>query len=169
MRELPKWKNATCRGSYLFGSACGHCERCECEMKKLQESGEIKPVPPTPDSMTCKCENFNKDIIDTSDCPIHRGNTIADSTDSWVEKYGEIYKTWKKEPGQVNFADIEILLGRIKSFISEVRQKAVEETLRGVYNIATDEINQSSAQQVPIYVKQMQAIQIYAKSKGIEL
>lgn len=29
--ELPKFAAATCRGSIAFGSACGHCERCEWE------------------------------------------------------------------------------------------------------------------------------------------
>lgn len=31
--QLPTWKRATCRGSFGFGSACGHCERCEWEIK----------------------------------------------------------------------------------------------------------------------------------------
>lgn len=28
---LPKFSRATCRGSYVFGSACGNCERCAWE------------------------------------------------------------------------------------------------------------------------------------------
>lgn len=30
-KELPKWKDATCKGSFAFGSACGMCERCTWE------------------------------------------------------------------------------------------------------------------------------------------
>lgn len=29
--EPPKFTKATCRGSYVFGTACGKCERCEYE------------------------------------------------------------------------------------------------------------------------------------------
>lgn len=29
--QLPKFTKATCRGSLVFNSNCGHCERCEWE------------------------------------------------------------------------------------------------------------------------------------------
>lgn len=29
-----KYKNAVCKGSYIFGTACGHCERCKEEIEK---------------------------------------------------------------------------------------------------------------------------------------
>lgn len=28
-QENRQFKNATCRGAYAFGTACGHCERCD--------------------------------------------------------------------------------------------------------------------------------------------
>jgi hypothetical protein len=34
--ELPTFSRPTCRGSIVFGSACGHCERCEWEKKHGQ-------------------------------------------------------------------------------------------------------------------------------------
>lgn len=33
-----KYKGATCRGCYAFGTACGKCEKCEDERKKMQGS-----------------------------------------------------------------------------------------------------------------------------------
>jgi hypothetical protein len=29
--QMPKFERATCRGSYMLGTACGHCERCKWE------------------------------------------------------------------------------------------------------------------------------------------
>jgi hypothetical protein len=42
--EQPTFKSATCRGSYMLGSACGHCERCDWERKKMESSA----APPAP-------------------------------------------------------------------------------------------------------------------------
>lgn len=33
--EITRFKHATCRGSYVLGTACGHCERCEEERNRL--------------------------------------------------------------------------------------------------------------------------------------
>lgn len=31
----PPYKNATCRGSYALGTACGHCERCADDRERM--------------------------------------------------------------------------------------------------------------------------------------
>lgn len=38
---MTKDKSATCRGSYVLGSACGHCERCAEERGKQSEAQKI--------------------------------------------------------------------------------------------------------------------------------
>ena len=32
---VPTYERPTCRGSFIFGSACGHCERCNDEWAKM--------------------------------------------------------------------------------------------------------------------------------------
>ena len=32
---MSEYKNATCRGAYTLGTACGHCERCTEELNRL--------------------------------------------------------------------------------------------------------------------------------------
>ena len=39
----PKFEKATCRGSYGFGTACGHCERCDRDPLN-PKNNHIKPV-----------------------------------------------------------------------------------------------------------------------------
>ena len=39
---MKKYKDVTCRGSYVLGSACGHCERCADERLKLTEESRLK-------------------------------------------------------------------------------------------------------------------------------
>jgi hypothetical protein len=34
-RQPPVFLRATCRGSFALNSACGHCERCDWELKKM--------------------------------------------------------------------------------------------------------------------------------------
>jgi hypothetical protein len=36
MEERLIYKNAVCRGSYIFGTACGNCERCTEELQTMQ-------------------------------------------------------------------------------------------------------------------------------------
>lgn len=38
---MNKFKNPTCRGSYQFGTACGHCEKCE---EEIALTGKYKRV-----------------------------------------------------------------------------------------------------------------------------
>lgn len=124
-------------------------------------------VSPTPDSMElCKRERGTV----PANCP-------KDPTDSWAKgKTDKVLKTdgkgsiqwqedWEKEfdsmfdwADQVKDSEIErwkVMYGftpnKLKSFISEVRQRAVEETLRAVYGLERG------------------SIAYYAKSKGIEL
>lgn len=40
MPAPPAFKGATCRGSFVFGSACGNCERCDWERKVRRDRGE---------------------------------------------------------------------------------------------------------------------------------
>ena len=39
------FKGATCKGSYVLGSACGHCERCEWERREMNVTN-AKPLEP---------------------------------------------------------------------------------------------------------------------------
>lgn len=38
---MSKYKNATCKGSLEFGTACGHCEKCKDEIKSMNKSNEL--------------------------------------------------------------------------------------------------------------------------------
>jgi hypothetical protein len=38
---MSEYKAATCKGSYLLGSACGHCERCADELKRLNAAYQV--------------------------------------------------------------------------------------------------------------------------------
>lgn len=40
----------TCRGSYLLGTACGHCDRCRKEREELQQKSHAASSPLLPDS-----------------------------------------------------------------------------------------------------------------------
>jgi hypothetical protein len=117
-------------------SACDdnyHCGNSKCGLKP-----DGQPlVSPTPDSMElCKRERGTV----PANCP-------KDTTDNWekeaIDKLSDYSFIWSR-------IGIE-MTPELKAFISEVRQKAVEETLRAVYGLERG------------------SIAYYAKSKGIEL
>ena len=43
---MSKYEGVICRGSYLLGSACGHCEKCKDEMESLRQSGKLPEMKP---------------------------------------------------------------------------------------------------------------------------
>lgn len=43
---VPEWRNPVCRGSLDFGSACGHCERCEWLRNNPHQGAIIFPAEP---------------------------------------------------------------------------------------------------------------------------
>ena len=53
-------KNLTCRGSYLLGTACGKCIKCEEEFKRLKDNGRLSEIRPSnvakPDACPQLCD-----------------------------------------------------------------------------------------------------------------
>lgn len=49
-----------CKGSFMLGSACGHCEKCKDEMEKFKEVFEL------PTKQILKIGDYTKDILDNS-------------------------------------------------------------------------------------------------------
>jgi len=58
MTKYP-WKNATCRGSYALGTACGKCEACDYE-RAHGHAWKGEPVPVASDSKLPTYYNFNR-------------------------------------------------------------------------------------------------------------
>ena len=58
---------------------------------------------------------------------------------------------------------------RKKKLVNQITKQIQADVLKEVYQLAKDEINQSSADNVPIYVRDMIAIKSFAGGKGIDL
>ncbi len=43
---MKEYKGAICRGSYILGSACGQCEKCEDELESLRQMGRLSEIHP---------------------------------------------------------------------------------------------------------------------------
>lgn len=132
-----------------------------------------KPVPPTPDSIEkCHCQRTSRyDTIDS----IYKNHSIdicwTDPTpaDSWEKG---LWQRWievtRENPNM--YAHLDDVYDYWMKVISEVRQNAVEETLREVYNLHTYGATAELREKALLIKDFMQkAICDYAKSKGIEL
>lgn len=64
-----KYESAVCRGSYMLGSACCHCERCEEERAKLAASGKL-----TPDQ---RAQMIGADVSHIPDVPAGQNAAVA--------------------------------------------------------------------------------------------
>jgi len=99
--------------------------------------------------------------------------------DSKVEEFEKLFEVnLPKEKGNwLGKSQLELAQTGLKSVLSvflhqtlqDVENHTREEAIRDVYEIAKDEVNQSSTENVPVYVRQMEAIQTYARQHDIDL
>lgn len=94
-------------------------------------------------------------------------HTDVSSKENWIEKFNKLFV---RDDGLMDkYYDDGYMADAIKFFISSTILSAQKEVVRDIFKIAKEEISQSSAKQVPIYVKEMQAIEIYARLHNIPL
>ena len=118
-----------------------------------------------------KPNSFNLGNPETPGYKTTNANTMQE--ENWREWFDQKFDHINQQPSPYKICDSDCdetySLEDIKEFCASVERKAVERTVRELFEIAKEEINQSSAEKVPIYVRQMQAIQIYASGHSIDL
>lgn len=121
-----------------YGGESAECTDDNCTCHKI---GTVKDFSPTPDSMEKKCEHTNQcdgclrglptedDIHRTKDGKIDSYCTkeryvSPTPTDSWENRFDRLFTN------EIEYDLITREYVKIKSFISQVRQKAIEDTIK---------------------------------------
>jgi len=75
---------------------------------------------PSPQPEECKCESFSKEILDTSECKVHKGDVISNEPEEWESRFEKDCVSIDPENGQ------PWLIGNYKEFIKIEIRKAEE-------------------------------------------
>ena len=80
---------------------------------------------PTPQLEECKCESFSKEILDTSECKVHKGDVISNEPEEWESR---IKNGRDEETGiyHVDGAEYNVDEDKLISFIKSKIRKAEE-------------------------------------------